>query len=334
MKNLRQIIKETNTTMGFRGFGNYSGDPSADDDSRNSHIDRVLQGAEDHYNSIKSYVDFHNDLHSQDDSEEDNTEKPGNRSSVLDDAQMDIKTGGRNIRVKTKGLSDDKDAIIMEAQDNEPDEVTKAREAYEHHTNEIHRLGKSMGDVRNVKIQAQIDDHQKKANEAQRVFRTFDKEQARNKGEAERAAGKRFDEDAPANAAGGGQIAGLGTTSAGKPANFAEPGVPPKNKYKKENEQESPVMGDILRRPMLARLTENTGMFAGHMTHKVPRNVFNRIMQEKAKGKHWRKYLGEHDSTIGIREYANRNPHKPVIIEDEDTGYMCYARYGKSKPGK
>ena len=55
MKNLRQIIKETNTTMGFRGFGNYSGDPSADDDSRNSHIDRVLQGAEDHYNSIKSY---------------------------------------------------------------------------------------------------------------------------------------------------------------------------------------------------------------------------------------------------------------------------------------
>ena len=311
MKNLRQIIKENNFTSGIRGLGVVSGNPATDEDDENSHIQRVIQGAKENNDLVKNFINSHNN------------------SSVLDDAQMDVKPGN-----KTGKSKNTQDAIIMEAQNNEPDEVTKAREAYEHHTNEIHRLGKSMGDIRNVKIQAQIDDHQKKANEAQRVFRTFDKEQARNKGEAERAAGKRFDEDAPANAAGGGQIAGLGTTSAGKPANFAEPGVPPKNKYKKENEQESPVMGDILRRPMLARLTENTGIFAGHMTHKVPRNVFNRIMQEKAKGKHWRKYLGEHDSTIGIREYANRNPHKPVIIEDEDTGYMCYARYGKSKPGK
>lgn len=76
-------------------------------------------------------------------------------------------------------------------------------------------------------------------------------------------------------------------------------------------------------------ISENTGKFAGNTTHKVPHHVFNKIIKEKNKGKHWKKYLGAHETTIPIRDYANKNPKKPVIIEDESTGYMCYARYGK-----
>ena len=219
--------------------------------------------------------------------------------------------------------------IIQEAQDNEPIEVTKARLEYDDRVKKIHALGKQMGDVRNVKIQAQIDDHQKAANEAQKVFRKYDKEQAKAKTMVAMMTGRTVDEEAAGTSSGAGQIAGLGSTSPGKPANFAEPGVPAKNKYKKKNEQESPVMGDILRRPMLARLSENTGKFAGHTTHKVPHNIFNKITQEKAKGKHWRKYLDEGEHTSHIREFAKKNPKKPIIIEDEKTGYMCFARYGK-----
>lgn len=135
---------------------------------------------------------------------------------------------------------------------------------------------------------------------------------------------KEIHEEAPANAVGAGNIAGLGVGPQG------EPGVSPKTKYKKKNEQESPIMSAILKRRMLSTLKEeNTGKFAGHVTHKVPHSIFNKITKEKAKGKHWKKYLDENEYTLHIREYAKKNPKKPVIIEDEKTGYMCFARYGK-----
>lgn len=303
MKSIRQIFQESNSISGIRGLGNVTGDLSIDEN--NPHIDRVIQGAEENNQEVKKFIDKHNN------------------TTSLDDVQMDVKTG---YHIKSKV---NKNSIIMEAQDNEPPEITQAREDYKAHTKEIHRLGKSMGDVRNKNIQSQIDKHQDGANRAQKIFRSWEIRQAQNKVAAERLAGKRFDEEAPANAAGGGQVAGLGQTTAGKPANFAEPGVSSKTKYKELNAKQSPVMGDILRRPMLSTLKENRGMFAGHITHKVPRDVYSRIVHEKAKGKHWRKYLGEHELTLGIREYANRNPNKPVIIEDETTGYMCYARYGR-----
>ena len=206
---------------------------------------------------------------------------------------------------------------LNEEQDNDTEEVRQARKDYEHHTNEILKLGKQMGEFRHKDIQDKINYHQERANVAQRIFRTFDKQQARN-----RVAATKVEEEMNV-----GGIAGTGDERLSP--SQREPGVPVKSKYKNKNEQESPQMGDILRRPMLAPLKENTGKFAGHTTHKVPRNVFAHIIKEKAKGKHWRKYLGEHDSTVSIREYANKNPKKPIIIEDEDTGYMCYARYGK-----
>ena len=49
-----------------------------------------------------------------------------------------------------------------------------------------------------------------------------------------------------ANAVGGGNIAGAGIPPGpGK----GEPGVPPNNKYKKKNAQQSPVLGMISRKP-------------------------------------------------------------------------------------
>lgn len=149
-------------------------------------------------------------------------------------------------------------------------------------------------------------------------------------------------EEAPTVNAGG--IAGSGDERLSP--SQREPGVPPKTKYKKENEKESPVMSVILKRNALETnlaespennkyqqeyqdtLKENTGKFAGKTTHKVPRHVFTRIVQEKAKGKHWKKYLGDDEVTGRIREYAMKNPKKPIIIEDETTGYMCFAKYG------
>jgi hypothetical protein len=50
---------------------------------------------------------------------------------------------------------------------------------------------------------------------------------------------------------------------------------------------------------------------------------------EKKKGKHWKTYIGEDEHGMNIREYANKNIKKPIILQDENTGAMCYARYGK-----
>lgn len=104
-----------------------------------------------------------------------------------------------------------------------------------------------------------------------------------------------LDEDAPANSAGGGAIAGLGVGPQG------EPGV-------------------------------KKGKFAGHTTFKFPTKKFNSFFaQSKANRKWWMTYMGEDtdDALDEVRQYANKNPKSPVIFEDEDTGALFYARYGK-----
>ena len=252
---------------------------------------------------------------------------------VLQEPESDnwwSKTGTKGVSLTGMGKTGKTvSKIIQEAQDNDPEEVAQARRAYLEHMKSIHALGKQMGDVRNRDLQAQIDAHQKAANAAQQIFRSWDMRQARAKTMVAMMTGRTVVEKAPSTSSGAGQIAGLGPTSFGKPVNFAEPGVPAKSEYKKKNKEESPVMGEILRRPMLDGLSENTGKFAGHTTHKVPHETFNKIRQEKAKGKHWRKYLDECEHISHIREFAKKNPTKPIIIEDEKTGYMCFARYGK-----
>lgn len=133
-----------------------------------------------------------------------------------------------------------------------------------------------------------------------------------------------IEEEAPTNSAGGGEIAGLGVGPKG------EPGVNPlKTKYRKKNEQDTPILQNEINRRLVQPMFEvKKGKFAGNDTFLVPEEVFHEARLSKQKGKHWTKYLNETDYGKVIREYANKNPKKAVILQCEKTGYMCYARYG------
>lgn len=108
-------------------------------------------------------------------------------------------------------------------------------------------------------------------------------------------------EDAPVNAAGGGAVAGLGVGPQG------EPGRP------KE----------------LMPMARRGKKFMGVETYIVPSRVFNQVRDAKRKGKHWRKYLDEDDTFHHIRAEARKNKKGAIIIEDENTGALIFARYGK-----
>jgi hypothetical protein len=126
---------------------------------------------------------------------------------------------------------------------------------------------------------------------------------------------------APANSAGGGNIAGIGVPNPSKPANWGEPGISKKVQKKHTT---------ILRRKKPAALQEaKMGKFAGNDTFIVNSKTYHKVRNEKKKGKHWKSYLDEDESLSHIREYASKNHKKPIILQDESTGAMCYARYGK-----
>ena len=41
--------------------------------------------------------------------------------------------------------------------------------------------------------------------------------------------------------------------------------------------------------------------------------------------------MGNDEIGQEIREYGLKNPGKPIVIQDCNTGFMCYLRYGKKK---
>ena len=69
--------------------------------------------------------------------------------------------------------------------------------------------------------------------------------------------------------------------------------------------------------------------FAGAVVFEVSSSTFHNAKTEKRKGKHWRTYLDECDELSEIREYAKKNPNKAIVLRNENTGEMCYARYGR-----
>ena len=69
--------------------------------------------------------------------------------------------------------------------------------------------------------------------------------------------------------------------------------------------------------------------FAGAAVFEVSSHVFHTAKMEKRKHKTWRKYLEEDDCLAEIREYANKNPGKPIILKNANTGEMTHARYGR-----
>lgn len=113
-------------------------------------------------------------------------------------------------------------------------------------------------------------------------------------------------------------IPGTGVTPAGKPSNFGDPIMNPAaaKRWKKANQSGQ----GIIRR----RLPN----FAGAAVFEVAADVFHAARLEKRKHKTWRKYLEENECMSEIREFANKNPKTPIILQNERTGEMCYARYG------
>jgi hypothetical protein len=107
--------------------------------------------------------------------------------------------------------------------------------------------------------------------------------------------------------AGSGQIAGIGIGPQGEPGRPAQ------------------MM------PMVKRAKR--GKLGQWDTFQVSSDRFHKIKEEKRKGAQWRKYLEEDDYYHDIREYANhpKNRKKPIIIQDERTGAMTFARYGKER---
>lgn len=113
---------------------------------------------------------------------------------------------------------------------------------------------------------------------------------------------EKFQEDAAVNSSGNGNVAGLGVGPQGEPGRKA-------------------VMMPTLRRRK----------FAGHTVFEVKTDVYHKAKLQKRKGQHWSKYLGEDEYCHEIREYANKKPGKAIVLQDERSGAMFFARYGKDK---
>tara|TARA_R110000772_G_scaffold99174_2_gene198864 strand:- start:20846 stop:21403 length:558 start_codon:yes stop_codon:yes gene_type:complete len=114
-------------------------------------------------------------------------------------------------------------------------------------------------------------------------------------------------EEAPVNNVGGGNIAGTGIGPDGEPG------------FTKKRQK------DLV---MMRRKTPQ-GLFAGKKTFKVPHKMFTEMRNARADKTWWKKTVGEDYIGEDIREFANANPREPVILEDEDYGWMHYLRYGK-----
>lgn len=139
-------------------------------------------------------------------------------------------------------------------------------------------------------------------------------------------------EDAPANNVGDGNIAGLGVG----PQGALGIKMPARIRYKRKNAQkQNQTLNDIsLMKRKTLQEDAKISSFAGEQTFIVPSSVFQEARYAKSHGRHWRTYIGEDgtsESTIHqhIRAYAAKNPKKPIILQDERTGAMMYARYGK-----
>jgi len=138
---------------------------------------------------------------------------------------------------------------------------------------------------------------------------------------------KRVYEDgvgAPTNNAGAGGIAGIGVGPQG------EPGMPVSSQKKRYGKTKSPLLfPDMMKRTIPSLVKEET--FAGAAVFEVSSHVFHTAKMEKRKHKTWRKYLEEDDCLAEIREYANKNPGKPIVLRNQNTGEMTYARYGNKR---
>lgn len=161
-------------------------------------------------------------------------------------------------------------------------------------------------------------------------------------------------EDAPANAAGSGAVAGLGVGPQGEP-----PGpqsiltrmrmLKPKKleqeekwsqDYKKSIDCSNPK-GFSQKAHCAGRKARQAGrdtksepiteaMFAGNQVFVVPSDYYHNCRVGKQRYHKYEKYVGKDEIGETIRRYGRdrKNRNKPIIVQDEKTGAMTYLRYG------
>ena len=72
-----------------------------------------------------------------------------------------------------------------------------------------------------------------------------------------------------------------------------------------------------------------TETFAGNQVFVVDQERFANARLGKSRFHRWSKYVGEDDIGLAIREYGVKNPGKPIVLKNSNSGAMIYLRYGK-----
>lgn len=163
---------------------------------------------------------------------------------------------------------------------------------------------------------------------------------------------------APANAVGGGHVAGLGVGPQGEPPGPKSvlarlrrkkplmTGIQEKwsKDYKKSIDCDNPkgfsqkahCAGRKARQegrktksdPVNEEVT-NQEYFAGNPVFKVSDDYYHKCYHGKKKFHKYEKYVGNDAYGEAIRQYGRKNYSKPIVIQNETTGAMLYLRYGK-----
>jgi hypothetical protein len=171
----------------------------------------------------------------------------------------------------------------------------------------------------------------------------------------------KLEEDAPANSAGGGAIAGIGVGPQGEPG--VQPGTQQNilarmlrrkkleqeekwsNEYKKSIDCSNPK-GFSQKAHCAGRKARQAGRdtksdpikewfiiestFAGNKVFVVPSDYYHNCKMGKSRYHKYEKYVGNDEIGETIRKYGRdrKNRNKPIIVQDERTGAMTYLRYG------
>ena len=116
-------------------------------------------------------------------------------------------------------------------------------------------------------------------------------------------------EEAPANSAGGGAIAGLdiGLT----------------HKKKQEDEKKAKAL-----KKMMVGESVKMATFAGKDVFIVDSDMFHNCRMGKKKYHRYEKYVGSKRIGQAIREYGLKFPRRPIILQNGENGPMLYLRYG------
>lgn len=104
--------------------------------------------------------------------------------------------------------------------------------------------------------------------------------------------------------------------------------------YQVLKEDAATTTGDVALRDMplgkpKKRKELETETFAGNQVFVVDQERFANARLGKQQFHRWSKYVGEDELGLAIREYGIKNPRKPIVLKNSQTGAMIYLRYGK-----